>query len=278
MLAPWELGHWVNLVALRPSVASPHLPPRLLAQAKDPSCQRGLCRWIQFATAPDAAAALSVAKQTRSRYLLLGAMSPAKLGILRRLQGQPEAPYVRLEADTWQPLPGFWGLFYQRLMLLNGSAVNLRGAHLAAAGRLRLIAASSGTWARISGRAVPWYKVFEVLPAPAAGTGQVGPGQEVKAEVRLLNGLGRREAFRQRVVAGADGRFTLALPYAAHGASRPPPAGDGPGLSALTFVAVGPYLVRGGGRCGTVSVTEAQVRAGASVPVVWGTCPGSQAK
>jgi len=267
VMASWNLGHWINTVAERPSVSSPHLPPRVLGMLREPGCERGLCRWVRFVMAPDAAEALAVARAARSRYLVLSPMDPARLGTYRILLGQDPAPLVRKEGEVWHPLPAYWGMFYQRLMFLNGSAVRAGGRDLLAAPNFRLLAASTATWRRVGGKPVPWYKVFEVLPAPARAQGQAEPGQPVISSLVLRDGLGRKETYDQRVLADGQGRFSLSLPYATDG---------GTAAGRIAFSAAGPYRVRAGARCAVLRVTGAQVRAAAVLPLTWTPCGGSQ--
>lgn len=266
VLASWNLGHWINVVAQRPSVSNPHLPPRVLETLREPGCQRGLCRWVRFVMARSAAEALAEARSARSRYLVLAPMDPARLGTYRLLLGKDPEPLVRKVGQQWRPLPAYWGMFYQRLMFLNGSSVRAGGRDLRAAGNFRLLAASTEVWRTVGGHPVPWYKVFEVLPRPARGVGQAEPGQAILASLVLRDGMGRQETYNQRVVADAAGRFVLTLPYPTHNPAR---AGD----PSISLSAPGPYRVRSGHRCAAIRVTEAQVRAGAAIPLTWGGCP-----
>ena len=266
VLASWNMGHWINVVAARPSASSPHLSPRLLQALRRPGCERGLCRWIRFALARDEAQALAEVRSTRSRYLVLGLMDPGKLSAYLKLTGAPTSRLVvQDESGAWRPGPGYWRLVHQRLYVLNGSAVGMGRRPLPGLRHFRLRHVSSRVRLRLGGRPLPWIKVFEFLPRVARVTGPAPAGSLVLARLQLRNARGHVESYTQVEQADARGRFTLYLPYAQRG--QPP--GERGSPTELELRPVGSYRLRSGTSCAGVSLTEAQVRSGAEVRVVW---------
>lgn len=275
VLASWELGHWINVVAGRASIASPFLHGPLLAQRKSgaaldsPRCQRGLCQWVRFATTTKLPVARDVLARTRTRYLVLGLLDPAQLAVYEQLLAR-KPQLARRVGDVWRPGPSFWQLVHQRLYMLNGSSAQRRTGILPAFPELRLRFCSSRTKLKLGGQALPWYKVFEVLPQMATVDGETSPGAMVVLQLELANAAGRQERYQQIVRADAQGRFSLALPYAQRGARPPEPA------EPLEIFPSGPYRLRSGDRCASLSVSEAEVRAGQRVTWAWSPCAARQ--
>jgi len=94
----------------------------------------------------------------------------------------------------------------------------------------------------------PYLKVFEVVTG-ASISGRASPGATVTASLELSLDRGRTFEYRNRSVAGADGRYRIVVPYA----NQDPP----PGLRAT-----GSYRIACGSDSGSLDVHERDVRDG----------------
>jgi dolichyl-diphosphooligosaccharide--protein glycosyltransferase len=222
VLAPWGDGHVLRYVAQRPMVQD---------NFGDDVGVRGFALAEAYFAAPDEDAGLRAAEQLRARYVVV------------RAGGSGHSP-------GYAP-----GSLYARLHLLNGAKGSFDAGpgsaklELPALAHHRLIFDAAATWGASRGSA-PNYKVFEIVPG-ARIRGRAQPGAHVAAELPLRIGSGV-VFFSSETRAGADGSFTLRVPYANDGA----PGDVRPGRR---------YRLRSGASDVFVVVSEADVESGADV-------------
>ena len=181
---------------------------------------------------------------------------PSEAGALR-IAEQLRARYVIVRAGGSGHSPGYTARsLFARLYRLRGAEASFgasRGAppeRVPALAHHRLIFDAEVGWDPSGGRH-PSYKVYEIVPG-ARITGRARPGAPVRAELRIALGKRGRMIFSGEAHAGADGRYEIAVPYANDVPGREIRPGDA-------------YRIRSDGREVSVSVSDTQVREGATV-------------
>ncbi len=257
VLAEWQSGHWINYIAERPSIATPFMPPRMLAAARKPGCERGLCRWIDFLLADSETKAQAVLDVTRSRYIIINYNDPGKLDRYLPIRNFPTDPFL----NGRDPRPEYWSLINLRLYALNGSAAQMPGVHIPALGHFRLRYCSEAQHDPLAwGQMLPLTKVFEYLPTVARAVGTALPNTQIIAELPLVDGWGRSSIYIQVVHSDAQGKFEIFLPYAQSGLEEMP--------NNRAVRPLGAYLLSIGAQSIELSVSEAQIRSGDIIKVL----------
>ncbi len=237
VLAPWRYGYWIVWLAERPAVGTPLLlrPEERRANARGES--------LLLSDGAKAAGGLAAA---RLRYVLATPMivyaDPSQ--VPRRADGVP------------LPTAAFRRALNARLLHDDASDA---GADLPCLGNFRLLTESTETFfletagaTPLPGAPVAAVKLFERVRGTRL-TGRAAPGSAVTATLGLRTPGGRAFAYACIARAGADGRFSILVPYRSSGAN-----GDG------GTVATGPWDLRRDGALTRVDVTEAEVLGGAA--------------
>jgi asparagine N-glycosylation enzyme membrane subunit Stt3 len=188
---------------------------------------------IAFFLMQDAGQAYDFLRRRRFRYVLLNDLVHNQTLSLDDRLYRWDGAVLRLNDGV--PPPPFWNLVYSRLYLLDGSLTALGGDLVAPVEHFRLVYESPS---RVSG--VSRDKIFEVVPG-ARLTGACRAGA-VSASVPVVTNQGR--AFVYRALARcAAGHYEMTLPY--------------PGI----------YTVGSSPRPKSITVGEAEVESGASMPL-----------
>ncbi|HEY6838956.1 MAG TPA: hypothetical protein VI389_09455, partial [Geobacteraceae bacterium] len=197
---------------------------------------------------PDAAAA--ILRENRIRYILLNQVigsvdddrAIAEFGLKTGKLRVAAAGGYSLHRSMWY-----------RLLVKDGAAYESGGNFFPALGTYRLVYESATTYLYPDTGEVSHFKIFEFLPG-ARMEGRGAPGATVELELSLNSPIGRVFTYRDRGFVGADGRFSLRVPYATVASSG-------------ILKPLGDYLVSIGGRRFPVRVTEDDVYRGKQVVV-----------
>ncbi len=243
-MSRWQFGNWVISEAHQANIANP------FAQAE--VHLRGVREAAAFYLDTDPEDAVRRLERLDVRYVMATPVWE-DVGDLARHVG-PGAPRLVAEAGAGvrRPAPAFYLTANSRMLIYDGLEAAPEGAVLAPLRRLRLDFESAAQGEEPGWRG-SFCKVFELV-AGARLAGAAGPGQPVEVSLGLATNLGRALTYRDRALAGADGRFEVRVPYATVG---------GPGA----VRPLGPYEVVAGGRRAAVAVAEADVREGRMLPV-----------
>ena len=197
VLADWGLGAHIVNVAQRPTLAT-NFGWEI----------HGLYESAAFQTLGDPAAAANILRENRIRYLLLNQM----IGSVDDDRAMAEYAVQK----GFLHLPGGYSLqrsMWYRLLVKDGGAYESGASFFFALGTYRLLYESANTYLYPGTGEVSHFKIFERVPgALISGSGPVGG--TVELELPINSPIGRILTYRDRTTVGADGRFTLRVPYA----------------------------------------------------------------
>ncbi len=174
VLAPWPLGHMIQYVARRPTIAD-----NFGDDVGEENFQRERHFWR-----------LSVPKATETADDL-GARY-----ILARAREVPKTPFS-------------FATIFNALFRRDGSALELPNkGRIPAASRFRLVFESRP----LGNNTVPYLKIFEVVKG-ARLRGRTRPGNTIDLSLAVTTNRDRHFDYRDRTVAGRDGWFEFLAPY-----------------------------------------------------------------
>lgn len=239
VLADWELGAYIDYLARRPTVATNFGWET-----------HGLFESAAFLTSQDPRDAEKILRHNGVRYVFLSQVA----GNLPRLRAIAEFGVRKknLHVSLPQPFKPLATMYY-RLYVQDGSAYRVGGSSEQALGTYRLVYESAnGSVDPVAGF-VSHYKIFELVPG-ALLHGRGKAGEVVEIGLRLQSPAGRGFFYHDSTVANSAGEFTFRVPYAtASKSGEVQPAGT--------------YRIKAGKSGFTAEVNDADLLAGAVVPV-----------
>ena len=242
-MSRWQFGNWVISEAHQANIANP------FAQAE--AHLRGVREAAAFYLDTDPEDAVRRLERLGVRYVLATPLWDDVSDLARHVGGR-EPPLVQGGGGAARPAPAFYLTANSRMLIFDGAEAAPGGRVLAPLRRLRLDFESEARGEEPGWRG-GFCKVFELVTG-ARLVGAASPGQEVEVSLSLVTNRGRSLAYRDRAVAGADGRFELLVPYATAG-----------GPSAVRTL--GPYEVAAGAGRAAVQVGEDDVQRGRELRV-----------
>ena len=206
VMAPWDLGGWLETVGRRPSVATSYGTEAY-----------GMAPLAALMTTEDPAVALKILDAHASRYLVLTNPIDA-IPMSAKLAGVRQH-YVTLEYDpllkqqAYHPTADIVKPVAVRLFIADGSMLRGDGFSFAPVAGMRLVYESAGPSALTGiGWVVKKIKIFarcQGLTVTVPGQ----PGDEVVAEQPVVTNRGRTFSYRTSGMIGPDGVATIMLPY-----------------------------------------------------------------
>jgi len=257
VLALWDYGHWINVIAERANIANPFgIAPQHI---------RGVKRGLAVLMEEDPERAAQMCEKWGARYVIATLIMPY-FENLASLLGRPPESYG-FYPDRIRPTPRFFRTFDTRLLFTDGGpAGDGSGKTMPALGQFRLVYESpdrfdwdTSDWGApppgFTERSVAAVKIYEQVRG-AVLSGRVRPFFPVRAEVGVRTNIGRTFVWQNAGLAGPDGRFRLRVPY-----------GTGQNWLVGLTRSPNPYRVTCGGRQIGVSVSPVSVLEGREVDV-----------
>jgi hypothetical protein len=215
VLALWDYGHWINVIAERANIANPfgvtlwHI--------------RGAARSASVLLEEDPGRAARMCERWRARYVLVTQIFPYLENLASLLGRNPESYGCFPDHFTAKP-PAFRVLSNRLLFTDGSSAQDGGGKTLSPLERFRLVYESPdrfdwdvGAWGSLppgfQEKAIAAAKIYEVV-AGALLAGRTLPFHPVKVEVGVRSNIGRTFVWRIGGLSGPDGRFRFRVPYA----------------------------------------------------------------
>lgn len=214
VLAEWDMGHWIQYIAERPTVAN-NYGYQLRGD--------GLGDSIRFAAARSEEEAVRICEKRGVRYIFATEsfypmMDLGKVvGVDYRAEhGGPEMAHPGEGPAITLPKESFYSLFYQRMYYFDGT-MNPDNAALT---RFRLVFESKNpNGFPHSVGDVRKVKIYEFVRG-ATIKGKAPPGAYVTCGVRLMTNWDRPFEFVAGTYSDDRGRFTLRVPYASKGSNN----------------------------------------------------------
>ncbi|MBW1807135.1 MAG: hypothetical protein JRJ87_03000 [Deltaproteobacteria bacterium] len=249
VLTSWNETHPVLLTARLPVVASSFATKDAL---------RGNRVGFRILLAIDEEAAYQELADNRIRYVVVAPII-TQVNAMAAMAGTAKN-YMKINTTVeaggytrhFQPLVPFAECLHTRMLVSDGTTMDVSGNKQKPLAHFRLHFESTSATSLFDMK-IPQFKTFEVV-AGARLVGQAGPGELVRLRLTVKTNIGRLFTYRREVVAGADGRYSITVPYST--AKR---------NSAVRTL--GAYRIKIGSGVSLVEVTEQDVIAGREVSV-----------
>ncbi|MBX7222766.1 MAG: hypothetical protein K1Y36_22650 [Blastocatellia bacterium] len=235
VIGEWGIGHWVRYFAGRPVVASPLLFPEHL---------KGVAEAAQVLMLPPPEAT-ALAQRRRARYLLITPFEPVEM--LQNALGDQFPSDKREQVRT---------LNHSLYAALLRDAVPGKSTSPEFLRKIRLVHEVEIPRPPHETGKPTYMQLFEFVPGVSL-SGTTAPQAVVSITATIQSPLGRLIRYTDSVQADANGVFSVTLPYAGE-TQRMASVGLGNG-----------YTIKANGKTATVTVTEAEVVAGAKRVLLW---------